>query len=167
MVILDEIGRGTSTFDGLSIAWAVLEYFATKIRSRTMFATHYHELTELEGILPGVKNYKITVKEVMNSIIFLRKIMRGGANRSFGIEVAALAGVKQEIIERAKQISIALEKNDSTKKFIIDNVDTEETKEKDVNYTQIVGILKDLDINKMTPISAFETLCDLVERVKK
>lgn len=167
LIILDEIGRGTSTFDGLSIAWAVVEYLSKNMKVKTLFSTHYHELTELENFIEGVKNYKIAVKELNGNIVFLRKIVRGSTSKSFGIEVAALAGVKQEIIERAKQISIALEKNDSTKKFIIDNVDTEETKEKDVNYTQIVGILKDLDINKMTPISAFETLCDLVERVKK
>lgn len=167
LIILDEIGRGTSTFDGLSIAWAVVEHLSKNMKVKTLFSTHYHELTELENFIEGVKNYKIAVKELNGNIVFLRKIVRGSTSKSFGIEVAALAGVKQEIIERAKQISIALEKNDSTKKFIIDNVDTEETKEKDVNYTQIVGILKDLDINKMTPISAFETLCDLVERVKK
>lgn len=167
LIILDEIGRGTSTFDGLSIAWAVVEYLSKNMKVKTLFSTHYHELTELENFIEGVKNYKIAVKELNGNIVFLRKIVRGSTSKSFGIEVAALAGVKQEIIERAKQISVALEKNDSTKKFIIDNVDTEETKEKDVNYTQIVGILKDLDMNKMTPISAFETLCDLVERVKK
>ena len=148
-----------------SISMPMVLIFNMKVK--TLFSTHYHELTELENFIEGVKNYKIAVKELNGNIVFLRKIVRGSTSKSFGIEVAALAGVKQEIIERAKQISIALEKNDSTKKFIIDNVDTEETKEKDVNYTQIVGILKDLDINKMTPISAFETLCDLVARVKK
>ena len=98
--------------------------------------------------------------------MFLRKIVRGGTSKSFGIEVAALAGVKQEVIERAKQISRSLEKNDQTKKLVIDNVDEVEAKEKDINYTQIIGILRDIDINKMSPISAFEILCDLVNRVK-
>lgn len=166
LIILDEIGRGTSTFDGLSIAWAVVEYLTKNMRVKTLFSTHYHELTELENFLEGVKNYKISVKELNGSIVFLRKIVRGGTNKSFGIEVAALAGVKQEVIERAKQISNKLEQNDQTKQFVMDTVDEEQTKEKDINYTQIVGILKDLDMNKMTPISAFETLCDLTNRVK-
>ncbi|MEG1500038.1 MAG: DNA mismatch repair protein MutS, partial [Clostridia bacterium] len=93
LIILDEIGRGTSTFDGLSIAWAVIEYISNHFEAKTLFATHYHELTELEGLLNGVKNYRISIKEFNNSIIFLRKIVRGGANRSFGIEVASLAGL--------------------------------------------------------------------------
>ena len=162
LVILDEIGRGTSTFDGLSIAWAVLEYFATKIRSRTMFATHYHELTELEGILPGVKNYKITVKEVMNSIIFLRKIMRGGANRSFGIEVAQLAGVDKTITERAKQILKTLEKQDVTK---VNNTDVLDYQPKE-NYSQVENIIKELDLDNLSPMQAFNVLVDLKEKLK-
>lgn len=166
LIILDEIGRGTSTFDGLSIAWAVVEYLTKNMRVKTLFSTHYHELTELENFLTGVKNYKIAVKEINGNIVFLRKIVRGGTSKSFGIEVAALAGVKQEVIERAKQISRSLEKNDQTKKLVIDNVDEVEAKEKDINYTQIIGILRDIDINKMSPISAFEILCDLVNRVK-
>lgn len=166
LIILDEIGRGTSTFDGLSIAWAVVEYLTKNMRVKTLFSTHYHELTELENFLPGVKNYKIAVKEINGNIVFLRKIVRGGTSKSFGIEVAALAGVKQEVIERAKQISKSLENNDQTKQLVIDNIGEQETKEKDINYTQIIGILKDIDINKMSPISAFETLCDLVNRVK-
>ncbi len=104
LLILDEIGRGTSTFDGLSIAWAVVEFITKNIKGKTLFATHYHELTELEGVLDGVKNYKVTVKELQGGIVFLRKIMRGGANRSFGIEVAELAGVNKEVTERAKKI---------------------------------------------------------------
>ena len=112
LLILDEVGRGTSTFDGLSIAWAVVEYLAEHVRAKTLFATHYHELTELEGGLPGVKNYKVTVKETENGILFLRKIVRGGANRSFGIEVAALAGLPKRVISRSKQILKRLEDAD-------------------------------------------------------
>ena len=168
LIILDEIGRGTSTFDGLSIAWSVVEYLSNNMHAKTLFSTHYHELTELENFLPGVKNYKISVKEFNGNIVFLRKIVRGGASRSFGIEVAALAGVPNEVIVRAKQISEMLEQSDTTKNLSLKtNTNNEQTKQKDVNYTEIVGILKDLDINTMTPISAFEILCDLTEKVKK
>ena len=91
LLILDEVGRGTSTYDGLSIAWSVIEYLTKNVCAKTLFSTHYHELTELENTLDGVKNYKVTVKEFNGGVVFLRKIARGGANRSFGIEVAALA----------------------------------------------------------------------------
>ena len=110
LVVLDEIGRGTSTFDGLSIAWAVVEYIAKNVKCKTLFATHYHELSELEGVIEGVKNYKITVKEIGDSVVFLRKIVRGHANKSFGVEVAKIAGVPERVIDRAKEISENLER---------------------------------------------------------
>ena len=110
LLVLDEVGRGTSTYDGLSIAWAVVEYLAEKVRAKTLFATHYHELTELENTIDGVKNYKVTVRELGGGVVFLRKIQRGGANRSFGIEVASLAGVPKEVTARAKGILKVLEK---------------------------------------------------------
>lgn len=116
LLILDEIGRGTSTFDGLSIAKAVLEEVTSNIRCKTLFSTHYHELTELENKLEGVKNYKIVASERENGIVFLHKIMRGGTNKSFGIEVAKLAGVPQKVIARAKRISSELEKDAIAKK---------------------------------------------------
>ncbi len=111
LIILDEIGRGTSTFDGLSIAWAVVEHIVDKkkIGAKTLFATHYHELTELEGKLEGVQNYCIAVKEDGEDIVFLRKIVKGGADRSYGIQVAKLAGVPQEVLERAREIADCLE----------------------------------------------------------
>lgn len=114
LIILDEIGRGTSTYDGLSIAWSVVEYLSKKdgIGAKTLFATHYHELTELEGKFHGVKNYCIAVKEIGEDIVFLRKIIRGGASQSYGIQVAKLAGLPQEVIERAKVILKKLEEND-------------------------------------------------------
>jgi DNA mismatch repair protein MutS len=107
LLLLDEIGRGTSTFDGLSIAWAVLEHIAAEKNcgAKTLFATHYHELTELEGRLNGVKNYRIAVKEVGEDILFLRKIMRGGADKSFGIQVARLAGLPDSVICSRKHIA--------------------------------------------------------------
>lgn len=115
LVLLDEVGRGTSTYDGLSIAWSVIEYICrtSTIRCKTLFATHYHELTKLEGEIPGVKNYSIAVKKIDNNIIFLRKIIRGGADESYGIEVGKLAGLPSEVINRAKEILQVLEDNNS------------------------------------------------------
>lgn len=158
LIILDEIGRGTSTFDGLSIAWAVVEYITNKIGAKTLFATHYHELTELEGVLDGVKNYKVTVKELQGGIVFLRKIMRGGTNRSFGIEVADLAGVNKEVIESAKKILKRLEKSD------IAHVKTNNTEEK-VKLSETESIIKELDFNNISPMQAFNILCDLHEKL--
>lgn len=167
LVILDEIGRGTSTFDGLSIAWAVVEYLSKNMRCKTLFATHYHELTELEGNLEGVKNYKINVKEINGSIVFLRKVVRGGANKSFGIEVASLAGLPKEVIKRAKEISRALEQVDVNKNLVkeVESVNPEAEK-RNKNVTEIMGILSDLNIEKMTPLSAFEILNDLITKAK-
>ena len=116
LLILDEIGRGTSTFDGLSIAWAVVEHISNPklLGAKTLFATHYHELTELEGKLDNVNNYCIAVKEKGDDIVFLRKIVKGGADKSYGIQVAKLAGVPDSIIERAKEIVEELSNNDIT-----------------------------------------------------
>ncbi len=167
LIILDEIGRGTSTFDGLSIAWAVVEYLAKNFKSKTLFATHYHELTELEGIIEGVKNYKIAVKEIDENIVFLRKIVRGGANRSFGIEVARLAGLPKEVLIRAKEISKSLETINT--KLDLNIFDSK--KEKAENNTKLgislLNTLKDIDINKVSPMYAFELLNDLVKKAKE
>ena len=118
LLILDEIGRGTSTFDGLSIAWAVVEYISNPrlLGAKTLFATHYHELTELEGKLPNVNNYCIAVREDGDNIVFLRKIVKGGADKSYGIQVARLAGVPNSVIERAKELAIELDSNDILEK---------------------------------------------------
>ena len=112
LVILDEIGRGTSTFDGLSIAWSVAEFLHDKVKARTLFATHYHELTELELTRGGVKNFNIAVREWNDQIIFLRKIVAGGADKSYGIQVARLAGLPPEVITRAKEILSNLEQSE-------------------------------------------------------
>ena len=168
LLILDEIGRGTSTFDGLSIAWAVVEYVTETIKAKTLFATHYHELTELEGIMDGVKNYKVSVKELQGSIIFLRKIMRGGANKSFGIEVAELAGVDKAVTERAKVILRKIEKSDFTvaqeddsfsKTGLAGNADA-------VKSSEVERIVKDVDLNNLSPMQAFNILVDSQEKVK-
>jgi DNA mismatch repair protein MutS len=111
LVLLDEIGRGTATFDGLSIAWAVAEYIATEIRARTIFATHYHELNELASLLPNVANYQVTVKELPDQIIFLHQVQPGGADKSYGIEAGRLAGLPKVVIARAKQVMGQIEKH--------------------------------------------------------
>lgn len=160
LLILDEVGRGTSTYDGLSIAWAVIEHITENIGAKTLFATHYHELLQLENRIQGVKNYKIAVKDFNGSIVFLRKIMRGGANRSFGIEVASLAGVPACVTDRAKKILKAVESGDVTTK--IETEETEEVKE----ISEVEKILREVDLNNMSPMQAFMVLSDLVEKVK-
>ena len=159
LLILDEVGRGTSTFDGLSIAWAVVEYLADQCRAKTLFATHYHELSELENKLDGVKNYKITVKEINGKIIFLRKISKGSANKSFGIEVASLAGVPDKIVSRAKKILKVLEKNDLAR-----GVTHQETVEEMRQLSYVENYIKELDINNVSPLKAFEILTYLKEK---
>ena len=163
LLVLDEVGRGTSTYDGLSIAWAVVEYLASQVRAKTLFSTHYHELTELEDTLEGVKNYKVTVKELNGIIVFLRKIVRGGAHRSFGIEVASLAGVPKEVTSRAKLILKALEKNDlmSGKKKLV--IEEEETQER--TFTEVEKILMQTDVNTLSPMQALLLLSDLKEKI--
>lgn len=176
LLILDEIGRGTSTYDGLSIAWAVMEYINSRVKAKTMFATHYHELTELEGTLPGVKNYRILVNEQKSKIIFLHKIVRGGTNKSFGIEVASLAGVPNEVIDRAKQIAKALEANDINKdsnSIMLGAIGLKESNLKQLSFvaenkeTEIIRTLKDLKIDNCTPMQAFMILTELIEKAKK
>ena len=162
-LILDEVGRGTSTFDGLSIAWAVIEYLTEKVRAKTLFATHYHELTELEGKLGGVKNYKITVRESGGSIVFLRKIVRGGASRSFGVEVASLAGVPAEVTSRAKKILKNLEKNDVTRRH---EENEEEVPDGPDGEPAFVSRLRALDTDLLTPMQALALLSAWKEELK-
>ena len=171
LIILDEIGRGTSTFDGLSIAWSVIEFISNTLTAKTLFSTHYHELTELEGLLEGVKNYQVSVKEFNNSIIFLRKIVRGGASRSFGIEVASLAGLPTEVLTRAKDILHLLEENDFSREEKItnklDNNYAEKNNKNNKNIKSILSILTDLNINNLTPLNAFDILLQLKNYVDK
>ncbi len=170
LVILDEIGRGTSTFDGLSIAWAVVEYLVNNstIGAKTLFATHYHELTELEGKIEGVQNYCITVKEKGDDIIFLRKIAKGGADKSYGIQVAKIAGVPDSVIYRSKEILNELSDADITKKTKDLTVREKPIQLNlfEVNEEPVLKKLKSININKVTPIDALnilnelKTLCD-------
>lgn len=161
LLILDEVGRGTSTFDGLSIAWAVIEHITEKIGAKTLFATHYHELLQLEEKLSGVKNYKISVKEFNGTVVFLRKIMRGGANRSFGIEVAALAGVPSSVLDRAKVILKAVENGEVTN-AVSASAETEGEQKK----SEVEKILSEINLDNLSPMQAFLVLSDLVEKVK-
>lgn len=185
LIILDEIGRGTSTFDGLSIAWAVAEHISnTKILgAKTLFATHYHELTELEGSLAGVNNYCIAVKEQGDDIVFLRKIVRGGADKSYGIQVAKLAGVPSSVLERAKELLLELSDADiaNRAKDIAGSINKKTYKPvkkqneleasqlslfDTIKDTQIIDEIRALDITNMTPIDAMNTLYSIQNKIK-
>ena len=174
LIILDEIGRGTSTFDGMSIARAVLEYVVKKIGAKTLFATHYHELTAMEGMLKGVNNYSIAVKKRGDDITFLRRIVHGGADQSFGIEVAKLAGVPSAVTKRAKAILKELEANRVEIDFKADNAVEEEETEEEVQFNfrakstdEMLELIKAIDINTLTPIEAMQTLYDLKKRAEE
>jgi DNA mismatch repair protein MutS len=184
LLVLDEIGRGTSTFDGLSIAWAVIEHISNKkiLGAKTLFATHYHELTELEGKMSNVNNYCIAVKEKGDDIVFLRKIIQGGADRSYGIQVAKLAGVPDMVIDRAKEIAEQLSNNDITQKVQSIAVDTKADKKKPKHYDDVdlgqmslfdtvkdedvIKELKEIDISNLTPLDALNTLYRLQNMLK-
>lgn len=188
LLILDEIGRGTSTFDGLSIAWAVIEHISNPklLGAKTLFATHYHELTELEGKLSGVNNYCIAVKEKGDDIVFLRKIVKGGADKSYGIQVAKLAGVPETVIERAKELVEELSDADITsavKEIAADSALTRGSRKKaQVTYDQmeldqislldtvqdndILEELKNIDVGNLTPIDALNTIYRLQTKLK-
>lgn len=175
LIILDEIGRGTSTFDGMSIARAVLEFVCKKksLGAKALFATHYHELTAMEGMIDGVKNYSIAVKKRGDDITFLRRIVRGGADQSFGIEVAKLAGVPDSVVKRAKVILKELEANAVKIEFKADDSVIEE-EENDIQYNftansrqEILEILKATDVNTLTPIEAMQTLYDLKKKAEE
>lgn len=185
LLILDEIGRGTSTFDGLSIAWAVVEYISDRklLGAKTLFATHYHELTELEGKIDNVNNYCIAVKENGDDIVFLRKIVKGGADKSYGIQVAKLAGVPDVVIERAKEIVEELSEEDITTR--VSEIETKPQKSKKVRQKKydevdvaqfslfdtvkdddVVRELEELDVSNMTPMDALNTLYRLQNKLK-
>ncbi len=181
LVILDEIGRGTSTFDGLSIAWSVVEYLCNteRVGAKTLFATHYHELTELEDKVPGVKNYCISVKEQGDEVLFLRRIVRGGADKSFGIHVAGLAGLPQEVLDRSREILKRLEAADINKQRVSANVEKTAANLKDqtaqvqlnfmdtVPYAGLLDEIRNLDITTTTPIDALYLLNRLKQRMEK
>ena len=185
LLILDEIGRGTSTFDGLSIAWAVIEHISSSrlLGAKTLFATHYHELTELEGKIDNVNNYCIAVKEKGDDIIFLRKIVKGGADKSYGIQVARLAGVPESVTSRAKEIVEELVHADITTRIKdiavhgqepprlktrhYDEVDLAQMSLFDtVKDDDVIEEIKSLDVSNLTPIDALNTLYQLQNKLK-
>ena len=186
LLVLDEIGRGTSTFDGLSIAWAVIEHISNRklLGAKTLFATHYHELTELEGKISNVNNYCIAVKECGDDIVFLRKIVKGGADKSYGIQVAKLAGVPDMVIDRAKEIVEQLSDNDITEKVQkiqieggregksskqpkLDEVDLAQMSLFDtVPDEDVLKELSEIDISRLTPLDAMNTLYRLQNKLK-
>ena len=163
LIILDEIGRGTSTFDGLSIAWAVVEYLAVGRLSgaKTLFATHYHELTELEGSIPGVNNYCIAVKEQGDEIAFLRKIIKGGADQSYGIQVAKLAGVPAAVTARAREIAEELSRGAD-----LPSVPASEQNAKPVvteAELKVLRQLREINLSELTPRAAIDLLYGIQE----
>jgi len=174
LIVLDEIGRGTATFDGLSIAWAVIEHIQSQIRAKTLFATHYHELTELADLLPGIRNYHVTVKEAENRIIFLRTIEAGPADRSYGIEVARLAGIPVDVTTRAREI---LKKHEESEHHLSDNLTVRAKRKTRIVVDQLPLFtameeelrrsLRALDIDNLTPIEALKQLADLRKRANE
>ncbi len=181
LIILDEIGRGTSTLDGLSIAWAIVENIVLKIKAKTLFATHYHELSELENVLSNIRNYRILINETESGIVFLYKIARGGANKSFGIEVAEIAGVNKEITARARKILSQLSQKQELGGSTVSKLSGSTANKDDVivtgeqfsmfpedeRFTELKKILAATDVNRCTPIEALTILSDLKKIMEK
>ena len=161
LLILDEIGRGTSTLDGLSIAWSVVEFIGERIKAKTLFATHFHELSELDGIVPGVSNFSITVKEMNDTVIFLHKIVRGGTDKSFGIEVAMLAGVPADVTDRAKSIMQALIEKDES----ILGIRRSQKAVQPFGRDALMKMLGDVNLDNMTPLEALSLLSDIKHKI--
>jgi DNA mismatch repair protein MutS len=173
LIILDEIGRGTATFDGLSLAWAVIEYIQSRIRAKTIFATHYHELTELAELLSGIKNYHVAVKETQNRIVFLRKVEEGAADRSYGIEVAKLAGIPAPVTQRAREI---LKKHEENEHQLSDNLTVRARRKPKIVVNQMSlftaleeelrNALRVIDVDSMTPLEALRLLSELKKKAE-
>jgi DNA mismatch repair protein MutS len=162
LILLDEIGRGTATYDGLAIAWAVVEYIHARTKAKTLFATHYHELTELESLLSSVKNFHVSVKETGGNIVFLRKVEQGAADKSYGIEVAKLAGLPQDVIVRAREV---LHEHESAEQRATEHLSGDSERERPMQLTiftpfsnTIVDRLREADLNNLTPIEALNLL---------
>jgi DNA mismatch repair protein MutS len=173
LIILDEIGRGTATFDGLSLAWAVIEHIQSNIRGKTLFATHYHELTELADLLSGIKNYHVAVKESQNRIVFLRTVEAGSADKSYGIEVAKLAGIPQPVTQRAWEI---LKKHEENEHQLSDNLTVRARRKPRVVINQLPlftaleeelrNSLRSMDVNNLTPMEALRLLAELKKKAE-
>jgi DNA mismatch repair protein MutS len=174
LLVLDEVGRGTSTFDGLSIAWATVEHICQNTKAKTLFSTHYHELSELEGRLEAVVNYRITAREQGNQVIFLRKIMPGGADRSFGVSVASLAGLPAPLIARARQIMARLEVRGEEQGTIGQNIldqrknpGSRQVALQDYRPMELIEQLKEIDVMSLTPVDALNLLFKLTEQARR
>ncbi|HHX87023.1 MAG TPA: DNA mismatch repair protein MutS, partial [Firmicutes bacterium] len=165
LIILDEIGRGTSTYDGMSIAQSVLEYIASSIKAKTLFSTHYHELTNLEGVLPGVKNYTMAVKEKGQEVIFMRQVVPGRSDKSYGLNVARLAGIPLPVLTRAESILAGLESASAEPgehqltllPYIPSPVDNQAGE-------RLLDELKEIDINRITPLESLRILYELQQK---
>ncbi len=168
LIVLDEIGRGTATFDGLAIAWAVVEHIQSRIGAKTLFATHYHELTELGDLIPGVRNFHLTVKEADNRILFLRKVAEGASDRSYGIEVARLAGIPPDVVDRAREV---LSKHEETEHALSDNLTVRSRRRQSMIVHQLTlfspeeaevrARLNEVDVDRTSPLDALKILADL------
>ncbi|MCB5295873.1 MAG: DNA mismatch repair protein MutS, partial [Candidatus Cloacimonetes bacterium] len=177
LILLDEIGRGTSTFDGLSLAWAIIEQIQKQIKALTIFATHYHELTELENIYPEIKNYNVAVKLYNEQMIFIRKIERGGADQSYGIQVARLAGIPNKVIRRAQEILKNLEEHEISPQGLSASLRNklnsgdpqleifEVMIDKANEHEHILDKIKEVDLEQTSPISAWQLLLDLQKEI--
>jgi DNA mismatch repair protein MutS len=171
LILLDEVGRGTSTYDGLAIAWAAIEYIHSHTRAKTLFATHYHELTDLADRLSGVKNFRVTVKESGGGIVFLRKVAEGAADRSYGIEVAKLAGLPVDVIHRAREV---LAEHETAEQNAVTHLAKDEAKgDGPLQLTiftplsqKIVDRIKETDLNSISPLEALNLLHDLKKQIE-
>ena len=171
LVLMDEIGRGTSTYDGISIAWSIVEFIhnQNKIRPKTLFATHYHELNQLEQKLKRVKNFNVSVEEINNEIIFLRKLVPGGSQHSFGINVAQIAGMPNKILIRAYEILKKLEKNKIREKLdskVLDSSSQLKLNYRDPDFEKVIKVLEGLNINNINPVQALVKLNEVIEVIK-
>jgi DNA mismatch repair protein MutS len=175
LILLDEVGRGTATYDGLAIAWAAVEYLHSRVKAKTLFATHYFELTELAGQLSGVKNYHVAVKETSSGIAFLRKVEPGAADRSYGIEVAKLAGLPQEVIARAREV---LAEHESAEHAFLERQATAQLSSSDnakaspaqlTIFTPlsqpVLDRLREVDLDRLTPLEALNLLAELKKQI--
>ncbi|MGB9198282.1 MAG: DNA mismatch repair protein MutS, partial [Terriglobales bacterium] len=171
LILLDEVGRGTSTYDGLAIAWASIEYLHARVRAKTLFATHYFELTELAEQLSGVKNYHVSVKEAGGSVVFLRKVEPGAADRSYGIEVAKLAGLPNEVVVRAREVLAEHESSEHrlTERITPGASDVPERPAQLTIFTPlsqpVLEKLREVDLNRLTPLEALNLLAELKKEI--
>jgi DNA mismatch repair protein MutS len=170
LILLDEVGRGTSTYDGLAIAWAAIEYIHANTRAKTLFATHYHELTELAERLSGVKNFHVTVKESGGGIVFLRKVTEGAADKSYGIEVAKLAGLPADVVRRAREV---LAEHETAERSAVTHLAKDEAKAGGAMQLtiftplsqKILDRIKETDLNAISPLEALNLLHELKKQV--